>query len=107
MITINDKVVTGMAVAFNECHKIYVCKTREEVNSARTIGYSIYSMNKLEEIWYRSCPLRFISTWDLTEYYVQQGEEAKFGWKPTCGSAELEEAYEGLMNLSIRKEAAK
>lgn len=107
MITINDKVVTGMAVAFDGCHKIYVCKTRGEVLDARELGYSIYPMNKLEDIWYRTCALRFIYTWDLTEHYVRQGEEAKFGWLPTCGSAELEEAYEGIMNLSIRKEAAK
>jgi hypothetical protein len=75
---INGIEVSGIAIAWNQCHKIYICQNAKEVKHARLLGYSIYPMTDLPDIWDMSCSFRFISTWDLEETIVKQTETADF-----------------------------
>lgn len=75
---INGKKVIGEHFAYDGCHKMYVCKNNEEVFEAQQIGYEIHPIADLPDIYEQSCPLRFISPFDLDGYYVQQCEEAVF-----------------------------
>lgn len=75
---INGKKVIGDYFAYDGCHKMYVCKNLQEVREAQEMGYTVYPIWILPEIYAESCPLRFISPFDLSDYYVQQCEEAVF-----------------------------
>ena len=75
---INGKKVIGDYFAYDGCHKMYVCKNLQEVREAQEMGYTVYPIGILPEIYANSCPLRFISPFDLSDYYVQQCEEAVF-----------------------------
>lgn len=75
---VNNKEVKGVAVAFDGCHKIYVCEDDQDVNKAKEIGYNLYDIADLEKIYKNSCELRFISNWKLNTYYVAQFEQATF-----------------------------
>lgn len=101
MLTINGKVVYGELFAYDGNHKIYICKNAEEVRDAQEMGYNVYHIDYLEDVWNKSDDLRFISTWDLTDYYVHQFEDAEFGETPMCGVDGMRECVEGIRNLSI------
>ena len=75
---VNGKKINGIGFAFNGCHKIYIVANKKEWNEAIANGYKCYSLRGLQAAWNDSCPLRFISTWSLTDYYVPQGEQATF-----------------------------
>lgn len=77
-MTINGKKVIGEHFAYDGCHKMYVCKNLEEVRTAQERGYTVYPIGLLPQTYAESCPLRFISPWDLSDYYVKQGEDAIF-----------------------------
>ncbi len=67
--------IKGEAIAYNNCHKIYICQNPEEVKKAKELGYKILPMENLEETYRRSCPLRFILSWDLQTTYIKQGTD--------------------------------
>ncbi len=75
---VNGKEIKGIGFAFDGCHKIYVVANEEERWQAKIAGYEMHDLHDLPKIWYMGCPLRFISTWSLTDYYVHQGEQATF-----------------------------
>lgn len=74
---INGIEVKGNKFAYDGCHKIYVIEDVEDEKMAKD-GYKIYPIEALEEIYRRSCSLRFIHNWKLTKTYVAQFEEAIF-----------------------------
>jgi hypothetical protein len=51
-------------------------KIRKE--EAKEYGYKIHELDELKTLFEKSCPLKFIYNWGLTEYYVGQFEDAKF-----------------------------
>jgi hypothetical protein len=65
---------------YDGCHKIYLVK-REDIPRVNEIwgnGYEdvpIYNMDDLPTYYKESCPLKFISAWDLKTHFVRQGEE--------------------------------
>lgn len=75
---VNGKEIKGIGFAFDGCHKIYVVKNKQQAQQAQESGYYTYQMHHLPHMWANACPLRFISTWDLTDYYVHQSEQAVF-----------------------------
>lgn len=75
---VNGKEIKGIGFAFDGCHKIYILRDEQQAEQAREWGYDICNLSELQTVWRISCPLRFISSWDLTEYYVHQGEQAVF-----------------------------
>lgn len=80
MWRVNDMEITGVAIAFDECHKIYICEDVGDIEFMKTLDYNIYPWDALEDLYDESCPLRFIANAKLTEVYVQQGEESvRFG----------------------------
>ena len=64
--------------AYDGCHKIYILKDYTELSEAQQEGYTIYHISDLESIYNRSCPLKFINSWDLEITYAPQCEEAIF-----------------------------
>ena len=75
---VNRTAIKGIGFAFDGCHKIYIVANEAESNEAKEMGYQIYPLDRLPYIWRDSCPLRFISSWDLETYFVKQGEDAIF-----------------------------
>jgi hypothetical protein len=75
---VNGQLVTGVGVAFDGCHKLYVCETQDDVDDAESNGYDIHPIGRLPDLWRQSCSLRFISNWQLNEQYVHQCERARF-----------------------------
>lgn len=74
-----QKDVMGLIVAFDGCHKFYICETVKDTKEAEDNGgYKMYPLTKLPELWEKSCPLRFLSNWKLNKQFVAQGENAKF-----------------------------
>lgn len=65
-------------VAYDGCHKIYICEDEEDVNKAIEIGYEIHDISELEKLYNISCQLVFISNWKLSIQYVPQFSEAEF-----------------------------
>ena len=45
------------------------------IKTAKEIGYDVYPIENLKEIYEHSCELRFISNWKLTKNYVTQFED--------------------------------
>lgn len=75
----NRKIIKGDKFVWDGCHKIYVLQTPEEVQEASNDGFKIYPIENLPEIYNRSCPLRFISYWDVSKPYIcPQGVKASF-----------------------------
>lgn len=64
--------IEGVGVAWDGCHKIYVCETKSDVDDMTKLGYKMYDMDRLEPIWDKSCPLRFINSADLTKCFRTQ-----------------------------------
>jgi len=75
---INGQKVKGVEFAFDTCHKIYVCETKDDREAAEDAGYEIYPVEAIETAYDGSCPLRFVSNWGLTKHYVRQSEHAVF-----------------------------
>lgn len=80
---LNDYLIDNPETLFvwNGCHKIYLVENQNDIESVKqTWGTDtiFYSLDKLPEIWYKSCPLRFIHNWSLTKRYVEQFNDADF-----------------------------
>ncbi len=76
-----ESVITDDLTLFvwDNCHKIYLIQDQEDIESAKEIlGDDIifYNIDELQDIYNRSCPLRFISNWKLKDY-VRQGYDAR------------------------------
>lgn len=78
MIRINGRDINASSFAFDGCHKIYVCESKRDEADAEDAGYAVLPIEELEETYQRSCGLRFISNWQLTESYCRQCEDASF-----------------------------
>ena len=65
-------------VAYDGCHKIYICEDEEDVKEAIEIGYEIHEISELEKLYKGSCSLVFISDWKLLDYYIPQFTEVEF-----------------------------
>ena len=65
-------------IAYDGCHKIYICENNEDIEEAKKAGHKIHELNELEDLFNKSCALVFIYNWNFTEFYVGQGESAKF-----------------------------
>lgn len=62
--------------AYDGCHKIYTLKNEEEEKDAEKLNYSIYSIDKIEEIFENSdCPLKFVREWDLKGFVFINQED--------------------------------
>lgn len=75
---VNGKTIKGIGYAFDRCHKIYILADLAEWKQAKEYGFECWALKTLPKVWEYTCPLRFISTWSLTDYYVEQGENAVF-----------------------------
>ena len=76
---INGKETQAKSFAYDGCHKIYLLENEEEWEDALSNDYDVYPISMLQEKFYRSCSLRFISPWNLDKRnYVNQFEEAEF-----------------------------
>ncbi len=75
---VNGKTIRGIGFAYNGCHKFYILANMNEWKTAKEYGFQCHSLRSLQRLWNASCPLRFISTWNLSDYYVEQGEQAVF-----------------------------
>lgn len=67
--------IKGCKVAYDGCHKIYICEDENDEVDAIDAGYELYDMLDLQEIWDKSCPLRFVSNWKLTKAFIGQKED--------------------------------
>ena len=65
-------------IAFNGCHKIYICESDEDLKEAKECGYKIHELDELKTLFEKFCSLKFIYNWSLTKFYVEQFEDAKF-----------------------------
>lgn len=75
-VQIGDNCIDILGFAFDGCHKIYVLRNQAELAELIELGYDIYEPQELPDAWARSCGLRFISSGDLSEQYIGQGEDA-------------------------------
>ena len=75
---VNGIEINGHYFAYDGCHKIYICETPNDIRDAMENGYEVHNIEELPEYWEKSCPLRFINSWDLEVTYVEQCEKAKF-----------------------------
>lgn len=66
MLEINGKEIEEKEFAFDGCHKFYLISKEEEKAEAEGYEYDIYPIEKLPKMFWNSCPLRFISKWDLS-----------------------------------------
>lgn len=91
---INGKIVPTCVknFAFDGCHKIYLCKSSEEEQEAVANGYELFPIDRLPSVYASGCRLRFISTWDLAESFVDQSEDAKFSEFLPLSSTDLQES---------------
>ena len=55
MIKVNNKIIEGLKVAYDACHKLYICEDVEDVENAKKWGYDLYPINKLQELYNSSC----------------------------------------------------
>lgn len=70
---LND--IKGVGIAYDGCHKIYVCEDEDDIKKMKEYGYNIYPMSDLKSIWENSCGLRFVENAKLTKSFVAQFEE--------------------------------
>ena len=75
---VNGIEIMGDCFAYDGCHKIYICESLNDIRDAMEKGYEVHDIEELPAYWEKSCPLRFINSWDLTTIYVDQCEKAKF-----------------------------
>lgn len=88
MTIINGRHSPATRFAYDGCHKIFLLDQGEhdeqgplaymfaQDNDPRNPGYTIHPISQLEQIWERSCQLRFIRSWDDSTTYVSQFQKA-------------------------------
>ena len=75
---VNGIEIIGENVAYDSCHKLYVCEDEADIKEAEECEYSIYPLNDLPYLYDNSCDLKFINNWKLDKTYCGQFEEAVF-----------------------------
>ena len=75
---INGTEIKGETVAYDGCHKLYVCEDEKDIREAQETGYEVHSISELPYLYRNSCGLRFIKNWKLSKGYCGQFEEAVF-----------------------------
>ena len=75
---INGIEVIGETVAYEGCHKLYVCEDESDIREAQETGYTVYPIAELPSLYNNSCSLKFIKNWKLSKCYCGQFEEAIF-----------------------------
>lgn len=76
--------VAGTEFATDECHQICRIFTAEDRHTMLDCGYDsddIHPVSELPAVWDLTCPLRFISSADLTQRLVQQCEDATVSYE--------------------------
>lgn len=66
---------------YDGCHKIYLVESRDDITTMTEIGYTkddLYSIEQLEEIYNKSCPLKFIRTVKLKSIVPQFRQKVTF-----------------------------
>lgn len=63
----------GIAFA-NTNNKYYICEDNEDIEKAKSYGYTIYPMEKLETMFDKYYDMEFLSNVKLTKFYIKQGE---------------------------------
>lgn len=63
--------------AYDGCHKIYILEDDDDLIEAQDLDYRILPIEKIENTYNLSCPLKFISTWKL-ESVCPQCETPEF-----------------------------
>jgi hypothetical protein len=89
MLHINGLPVAATEFATDECHKIYLIFTAEDRQTMLDCGYDsddIHPVSELPAAWDLTCPLRFISSADLTLRFVKQCEDATVTYEPISPS---------------------
>lgn len=85
MLKINGKEVAATEFAYDGCHKIYLINGPEDRERMLDCGYTeegdILPIDELPAVWEDTCPLRFISSADLSQDYVEQCEEGEVTWE--------------------------
>jgi hypothetical protein len=85
-LTINDQVIEATEFAYDGCHKIYLIIWGGDRDLMLDCGYTadhIHPIEELPEVWADTCPLRFISSADLSAHYIEQcDEDARVTWEP-------------------------
>ena len=74
--------IKATAIAYDNCHKIYLITDENEADEARSYGYELQPVENLPAIWESACPLRFIEFWDV--------ENLKGNIVPQCRDAEIQ-----------------
>lgn len=71
--------ITAEKFAYDGCHKIFTLDNERDIKEALSYNYEIHPIADLEKTFVKSCPLRFISRWDLKETYIEQFEVENLG----------------------------
>ena len=50
-MTINGQTVNGDKFAYDNCHKIYIIEDQTDIEEAKEIGYDVYPIENLKEIY--------------------------------------------------------
>ena len=82
LIKINGIDITDYKfIAYDGCHKLYVIEDTEDLMNAVDLKYRIFNIQAIEDLYNKSCELKFISNWKLNKNYVRQCENANFEYK--------------------------
>ncbi|PJE00951.1 MAG: hypothetical protein CK429_35925 [Mycobacterium sp.] len=84
VLTINGVVVEATEFAYDGCHKIYLIIWGGDRDIMLDCGYTdadIHPIETLPDVWADTCPLRFISSADLSTHYVEQCDTAHVVWR--------------------------
>lgn len=76
---------SALKVAYDGCHKIYICSDENDVKKAIEFGYEIHDITELESLYNNSCPLVFIRGWKTLDSYIPQYVDAEFGERGVKG----------------------
>jgi hypothetical protein len=74
-MTIGGKKINFSHFLFDGCHKFYLTNESKITDEMAHKGYTqddLYPINDLPYLFFNSCPLRFIQTWDNYECIVPQ-----------------------------------
>ena len=66
---------------FDDCHRIYVCRTWRDVRRCRLEGWKVRGMNSLQKVFAGACPLRFINWLDLVTIVPQCAMKVTFTYE--------------------------
>lgn len=80
---INGIEVVGEKFVWDGCHKIYIIEDDNDLIQCMELwgtlvnGTDLFDIRDIENVWYKSCSLKFIYNWKLDKQYVSQEENFK------------------------------